>query len=46
MVSDGEKLAPGIRKNRARGEPAPPGFRKTRMPDAFVSQLPHHSGYG
>ncbi len=33
------KIAPAANR-------CPPGFRKTRMPDAFVSQLPHHSGYG
>jgi hypothetical protein len=29
----------------ARGKPLPPGIQKTRMPDAFISQLPHHPGY-
>ena len=38
-------LPPGIRKNLARGKPMPPGIAKTRMPGAFVNQLPGHDGY-
>ena len=38
-------LPPGIRKNLERGKPIPPGIAKTRMPDTFVHQLPHHDGY-
>ncbi|MFC1689811.1 anti-virulence regulator CigR family protein [Pseudomonadota bacterium] len=38
-------LPPGIRKNLARGKPMPPGIAKTRMPGAFIRQLPHHDGY-
>jgi len=38
-------LPPGIRKNLARGKPLPPGIAKTRMPAAFLAQLPHHDGY-
>ena len=38
-------LPPGIRKNLARGKPMPPGIAKTRMPGAYVNQLPRHEGY-
>ena len=38
-------LPPGIRKNLERGKPMPPGIAKTRMPEAFLAQLPHHDGY-
>ena len=38
-------LPPGIRKNLARGKPMPPGIAKTRMPGAYVNQLPRHDGY-
>jgi hypothetical protein len=38
-------LPPGIRKNLARGKPLPPGIVKTRLPQAFVAQLPQHPGY-
>ena len=38
-------LPPGIRKNLARGKPLPPGIAKTRLPEPFVGQLPHHPGY-
>jgi hypothetical protein len=44
-LSGGKPLPPGIRKNLARGKPMPPGIEKTRMPDAFISQLPRHDGY-
>ncbi|HET6591782.1 MAG TPA: anti-virulence regulator CigR family protein [Xanthomonadales bacterium] len=44
-LTGGKPLPPGIRKNLARGKPLPPGIQKTRMPDAFVSQLPHHPGH-
>lgn len=40
-----KSLPPGIRKNLARGKPLPPGIQRTRMPDTFVSQLPHHPGH-
>ena len=38
-------LPPGIRKNLERGKPMPPGIAKTRMPQAFLAQLPRHDGY-
>ena len=38
-------LPPGIRKNLARGKPMPPGIAKTRLPSAFLSQMPAHDGY-
>ena len=41
----GRQLPPGIAKNLARGKPMPPGIQKTRMPDGFVSQLPHYAGH-
>jgi hypothetical protein len=44
-MSGAKPLPPGIQKNLARGKPLPPGIQKTRMPDAFISQLPHHPGY-
>lgn len=44
-ISGGKPLPPGIRKNLARGKPLPPGIQKTRLPDAFVNQLPHHEGF-
>jgi len=44
-LTGGKPLPPGIRKNLARGKPMPPGIEKTRMPDAFISQLPRHNGY-
>jgi hypothetical protein len=44
-LTGGKPLPPGIRKNLARGKPMPPGIQKTRMPDSFISQLPHHEGY-
>lgn len=44
-LTGGKPLPPGIRKNLARGKPLPPGIQKTRMPDAFVSQLPQHPGH-
>ena len=44
-LTGGKPLPPGIRKNLARGKPMPPGIQKTRMPDSFINQLPHHEGY-
>lgn len=44
-MTGGKALPPGIRKNLARGKPLPPGIQKTRLPGAFVNQLPHHEGY-
>jgi hypothetical protein len=44
-VTGGKPIPPGIRKNLARGKPMPPGIQKTRMPDSFIDQLPHHDGY-
>jgi hypothetical protein len=48
-VSEGltgmKPMPPGIRKNLARGKPMPPGIAKTRMPGAYVNQLPRHEGY-
>ena len=38
-------LPPGIRKNLARGKPIPPGIARTRLPGAYVGQLPHYPGY-
>jgi len=40
-----KSLPPGIRKNLARGKPLPPGIARTRMPNSFIDQLPHHDGY-
>ena len=44
-LSGYKPLPPGIRKNLARGKPLPPGIVKTRLPQAFVAQLPQHPGY-
>jgi hypothetical protein len=44
-LTSGKPLPPGIRKNLARGKPMPPGIQKTRMPDAFINQLPDHEGF-
>jgi hypothetical protein len=44
-LTGSKPLPPGIRKNLARGKPMPPGIAKTRMPDAFISQLPQYDGY-
>jgi hypothetical protein len=44
-LTGSKPLPPGIQKNLARGKPLPPGIQKTRMPGAFISQLPHHPGY-
>ena len=44
-LTGSKPLPPGIRKNMARGKPMPPGIQKTRMPDSFLGQLPHHKGY-
>jgi hypothetical protein len=44
-LTGSKPLPPGIRKNLARGKPLPPGIQKTRMPDGFIGQLPHHPGY-
>lgn len=44
-LTGAKPLPPGIRKNLARGKPMPPGIQKTRMPDGFISQLPHHPGH-
>ena len=44
-LTGSKPLPPGIRKNLARGKPLPPGIQKTRMPDDFIGQLPHHPGY-
>lgn len=44
-LTGGKQLPPGIRKNLARGKPMPPGIQKTRLPDAFMNQLPHHEGF-
>ena len=44
-LTGSKQLPPGIRKNLARGKPMPPGIAKTRMPDTFISQLPHHEGH-
>jgi len=44
-MTGSKPLPPGIVKNLARGKPLPPGIQKTRMPDAFISQLPHHPGH-
>jgi hypothetical protein len=38
-------LPPGIRKNLARGKPIPPGIAMTRLPSAYVNQLPRYNGY-
>ena len=45
QLTGSKPLPPGIRKNMARGKPMPPGIAKTRMPDTFISQLPHHDGH-
>lgn len=44
-LSGSKPLPPGIRKNLARGKPMPPGIAKTRLPEAFVGELPRHAGY-
>jgi len=44
-LTGAKPLPPGIRKNLARGKPMPPGIQKTRMPDGFISQLPHYAGH-
>jgi hypothetical protein len=44
-LSGYKPLPPGIQKNLARGKPLPPGIAKTRLPQAFVAQLPQHPGY-
>jgi len=44
-MTGSKPLPPGIRKNMARGKPMPPGIAKTRMPDTFIRQLPHHEGH-
>ena len=44
-LTGSKPLPPGIRKNMARGKSMPPGIAKTRMPDTFISQLPHHEGH-
>ena len=44
-LTGAKPLPPGIQKNLARGKPMPPGIQKTRMPDGFISQLPHHPGH-
>lgn len=44
-LTGGKPLPPGIRKNLARGKPMPPGIQKTRMPGAFINQLPSYNGY-
>ena len=44
-LTGGKPLPPGIRKNMARGKPIPPGIQKTRLPNAFIDQLPRHAGY-
>jgi len=44
-LTGSKPLPPGIRKNMARGKPMPPGIAKTRMPDTFISHLPHHDGH-
>ena len=38
-------LPPGIRKNLAQGKPMPPGIAMTRMPEGFLTRLPHYEGY-
>jgi hypothetical protein len=45
QLTDSKPLPPGIRKNLARGKPMPPGIAKTRLPEPFIGQLPHHPGY-
>lgn len=44
-MTGGKPLPPGVRKNLARGKPLPPGIQKTRLPGAFIDQLPHHEGF-
>ena len=44
-LTGSKPLPPGIRKNMARGKPMPPGIAKTRMPNTFINQLPHHEGH-
>ncbi|MEJ8568653.1 anti-virulence regulator CigR family protein [Elongatibacter sediminis] len=44
-LTGAKPLPPGIRKNLARGKPLPPGIARTRVPDAFVAELPRHEGY-
>jgi len=44
-LTGSKPLPPGIGKNLTRGKPMPPGIKKTRMPDSFVNQLPHHEGF-
>jgi hypothetical protein len=44
-LTGSKPLPPGIRKNLARGKPMPPGIAKTRLPEPFIGQLPHHPGY-
>jgi hypothetical protein len=44
-LTGSKPLPPGIRKNLGRGKPMPPGIQKTRMPESFINQLPHHDGY-
>ena len=45
QLGGSKPLPPGIRKNLVRGKSMPPGIQKTRMPEAFINQLPQHQGY-
>jgi hypothetical protein len=38
-------LPPGIRKNLESGKPMPPGIANTRLPEAYLAQLPRYQGY-
>ena len=44
-LTGAKPLPPGIARNLARGKPLPPGIAKTRLPDPFIHDLPHHDGY-
>jgi len=44
-LTGAKPLPPGIAKNLARGKPLPPGIARTRLPDPFLHELPHHEGY-
>lgn len=44
-LTGAKPLPPGIAKNLARGKPVPPGIARTRLPEAFIYDLPHHEGY-
>ncbi|MGL5757261.1 anti-virulence regulator CigR family protein [Plesiomonas sp.] len=38
-------LPQGIQKKLARGKPLPPGIAKQVLPQPFMHQLPHYTGY-